>query len=99
MNKERILSILLAPHVSEKTATTGGDYGQYAFRVASDANKLEIREAVEQLFNVKVRNLRVCNMKGKNVTFGRRKGKRSDWKKAYVTLEKDQEIDIVGQVA
>ncbi len=99
MNKERVLSILLEPHVSEKTASTGGAYNQYAFRVASDANKIEIRTAVEELFNVKVRNLRVCNVKGKRVRFGRMMGKRNDWKKAYVTLEKDQDIDIVGQAA
>lgn len=99
MNKERVLSILLEPHVSEKTASTAGEYNQYAFRVASDANKIEIRTAVETLFNVKVRNLRVCNVKGKRVRFGRMMGKRNDWKKAYVTLEKDQDIAILGQAA
>lgn len=98
MNKERMLTILRKPHISEKTAMTSNGYRQYAFKVSSDANKVEIREAIEGLFNVVVRNVRVCNMKGKRVRFGRMQGQRQDWKKAYVTLAQDQEIDLAGQV-
>lgn len=97
MNKERVLTVLRAPHVSEKAAMSSNGYSQYVFEVAKDACKFEIRTAVEQLFNVKVRNVRVCNVKGKQVRFGRRLGRRSDWKKAYVTLDGDQQIDIAGQ--
>ena len=99
MNKERILTILRAPHVSEKASRSSNGYRQYAFKVATDACKFEIREAIEHLFSVKVRNVRVCNMKGKRVRFGRVQGRRNDWKKAYITLELDQEIDIAGQAA
>lgn len=99
MNKERILTILRAPHVSEKASKSSNGYRQYAFKVAKDACKFEIREAVEKLFDVKVKKVRVCNVKGKQVRFGRMLGSRNDWKKAYITLEQDQEIDIAGQVA
>ena len=99
MNKERILTILRAPHVSEKAAMSSNGYSQYVFKVASDSSKFEIREAVEQLFEVKVRNVRVCNVKGKQVRFGRMMGRQQDWKKAYVTLERDQQIDIAGKAA
>lgn len=99
MNKERMLTILRTPHITEKAAMASqGGYRQYAFKVASDSNKAEVRAAVEALFNVKVKNVRICNMKGKRVRFGRMLGQRQDWKKAYVTLAHDQEIDIAGQV-
>jgi large subunit ribosomal protein L23 len=97
VNKERMLTILRAPHLTEKTAMSSHGYRQYAFKVLPSATKVEVREAVEQLFNVKVKSVTVCNMKGKQVRFGRRLGQRNDWKKAYITLEHDQEIDIAGQ--
>lgn len=98
MNKERMLTILRSPHVSEKaSASNAAGLRQYVFHVMKDACKPEIFEAVEKLFNVKVKNVRVCNVKGKRVRVGRMQGRRSDWKKAYITLMQDQEIDIAGQ--
>lgn len=97
MNEERLLSVLLAPHVSEKSSYASGDYRQYAFRVAPDATKIEIRDAVEHLFSVKVRNVRTNNVKGKVKRFGRTLGKRSGWKKAYVSLAAGHEIDAGGK--
>lgn len=99
MNKERILTVLRKPHLSEKAAMSSNGYSQHVFEVAKDANKFEIRAAVESLFNVKVKNIRTVNVKGKQVRFGRRQGRQNDWKKAYVTLEQDQQIDIAGQAA
>jgi large subunit ribosomal protein L23 len=99
MNKERILTVLRRPHVSEKAAMSSNGYSQYVFEVAKDACKFEIKTAVEELFNVKVRNVRTCNVKGKRVRFGRMQGRQNDWKKAYITLERDQQIDIAGQAA
>jgi large subunit ribosomal protein L23 len=64
--------------------------------VAKDANKLEIKKAVEALFEVKVKAVRTANMKGKSKFFGRVAGKRADWKKAYVSLEEGQDIDFLG---
>jgi large subunit ribosomal protein L23 len=92
MNQERIFQIIRMPHISEKSAVLGDAANQAVFQVASDARKPEIKEAVEQLFNVKVANVRTANMKGKTKRQGLRRGKRSDWKKAYVSLEQGHEI-------
>jgi len=95
MNQERILSIILGPHLSEKTATISEKNNQVTFRVVGDATKPEIKKAVEALFNVQVRDVQVLNVKGKTKRTGRGKLRsRSDWKKAYVRLEQGQEIDF-----
>lgn len=94
MNQERVFGVLLAPHVSEKTATAAERANVYAFRVARDATKPEIRAAVEQLFKVSVRDVRVLNVKGKVKVNRNGMAKRSDWKKAYVRLGVGQEIDF-----
>jgi len=96
MNQERIFQVLLSPHVSEKSAVLGDSANQAVFRVATDARKDEIKAAVEQLFEVKVANVRTLNMKGKTKRQGQRQGKRSDWKKAYVSLEQGHEIDLAS---
>jgi len=95
MNVERLYSVILAPHVSEKSAMMGENNNQYAFKVARDASKPEIKEAVEKIFNVVVEELQVLNVKGKTKRSGRGKiRRRSDWKKAYVRLADGQEIDF-----
>ena len=96
MNQERLLKILLAPHVSEKTTQVAELYNQVVFKVASDATKPEIKSAVEMLFEVKVKRVTVANVKGKRKRFGARFGNRSGWKKAYVSLEAGQDIDFMG---
>jgi large subunit ribosomal protein L23 len=96
MNPERIFQILLSPHISEKSAVLGDAAGQAVFQVARDAKKAEIKAAVEQLFDVKVANVRTVNMKGKSKRMGLRRGRRSDWKKAYVSLEQGHEIDLAS---
>jgi large subunit ribosomal protein L23 len=95
MNQERILSIILGPHLSEKTSTIAEKNNQVTFRVAGDATKPEIKQAVESLFKVQVREVQVINVKGKTKRTGRGKLRsRSDWKKAYVRLEQGQAIDF-----
>jgi large subunit ribosomal protein L23 len=94
MNKERLLKVLKAPIVSEKSAIAG-EMNQVVFNVASDATKPEIRRAVEMLFEVDVEDVRVVNIKGKNKRFGQTLGKRSDTRKAYVRLKEGQEIDLM----
>lgn len=96
MNQNRMLRILLSPHVSEKSVTALEDGNRYAFRVVVDATKREIRKAVESIFDVKVESVQVINVKGKVKRFGARTGKRSDWRKAYVRLQAGQEIEIAG---
>lgn len=94
MNQERIFKVLLGSHISEKASTVAEEHGQYVFKVATDATKLEIKKAVEQLFEVSVKTVRTVVVKGKakRTRFGM--GRRSDWKKAYVSLEQGQEIDF-----
>jgi large subunit ribosomal protein L23 len=96
MNQERIFQILKSPHISEKSAVLGDGANQAVFRVATDAQKAEIKAAVEQLFDVKVADVRTVNVKGKTKRQGMRRGKRSDWKKAYVSLEQGHEIDLAS---
>ncbi len=96
MNEERLLKVLLAPHVSEKSNRLTDRYNQVAFKVARDATKPEIKDAVELLFKVKVTGVTVLNVKGKRKRFGALTGRRSDWKKAYVSLEAGHEIDFLG---
>ena len=96
MNEERIFKILKSPHISEKSALLGEEANQAVFQVSTDARKAEIKAAVEQLFNVKVVNVRTANMKGKTKRQGLRRGKRNDWKKAYVSLEQGHEIDLAS---
>ncbi|MEX2130508.1 MAG: 50S ribosomal protein L23 [Pseudohongiellaceae bacterium] len=95
MNTERMYSIILGPHVSEKTTLLGERNNQYTFKVLSDASKPEIKEAVEKIFNVVVDDLQVLNVKGKTKRTARGKMRnRSDWKKAYVKLGAGHQIDF-----
>jgi large subunit ribosomal protein L23 len=96
MNVERMHQIILAPVISEKATRVAEKRNQAVFKVARNAEKAEIREAIEKLFNVKVTGVQTLVMKGKNKRFGQFTGRRSDWKKAYVTLAEGQEIDLVG---
>ena len=96
MNDERIFQILKSPHISEKAAILGDASNQHVFRVATDAKKPEIKAAVEQLFDVKVANVRTINVNGKTKRQCARRGSRKDWKKAYVSLEQGHEIDLAS---
>lgn len=96
MSQERLMKVLLAPLMSEKTARLADRNRQFAFKVAVNATKPEIRQAVEMLFNVKVTGVQVANMPGKTKRFGQTFGKRSDWKKAFVTLAEGNDINFMG---
>jgi len=96
MNQERILKVLLEPHVSEKSSIVGDLYNQVVFKVLPDASKPEIKAAVESLFDVQVKDVNIVNIKGKQKRFGRIPGSRSGMKKAYVTLMPGQEIEFGG---
>ena len=91
---ERIYKILLAPVVSEKAAMASESANQVVFKVASDAQKVEIKAAVEKLFNVTVEDVKTLNVKGKTKRTRHGLGRRSDWKKAYVRLAEGQDIDF-----
>ena len=96
-SRERLMTLLIAPHVSEKAARATEAANQYVFRVRPGATKPEIRAAVELMFDVSVAAVRVVNVMGKDKRFGRSRGRRPDWKKAYVSLKAGQSIDLSGQ--
>jgi large subunit ribosomal protein L23 len=89
--------IIIQPIVTEKAVRLRESDNQYSFKVKSDVNKIVIRRAVEKLFNVKVEKVRVMNYLGKPKRMGVFLGKRSDWKKAIVTLKKGQKIESLGR--
>jgi large subunit ribosomal protein L23 len=95
-SKERLMTVLVAPHVSEKSAIVAEKANQIVFRVRRDSTKPEIKAAVELMFEVKVDAVRVVNVAGKAKRFGGRPGRRSDFKKAYVSLAEGQSIDFAG---
>lgn len=96
MKKERLFQLVLGPHISEKATIVAEGNNQYVFKVAKDANKPEIKQAVEQLFSVNVSSVRTLNAKGKVKRTQRGVGKRSNLKKAYVRLAAGQEIDFLS---
>ncbi len=96
MNEERLLQILLSPHMSEKAAIATDKRREYVFEVADSASKPEIKAAVELMFKVKVDAVRSMNVATKPKRFGNIKGQSKAWKKAYVTLKAGQEISFAG---
>ena len=90
---DRLHRLILSPIVSE-TSTRAAENNQYVFKVLKDAAKPEIKVAVEKLFSVKVLDVQTLNVKGKNKGGQKTPGRRSDWKKAYVTLAEGQTIDF-----
>jgi large subunit ribosomal protein L23 len=96
MNSERLTKIILGPVVAEKATRVAENHNQVVLKVLPDANKLEIKKAVEQLFEAQVESVTTTNVKGKSKRTGRIMGKRNDWKKAYVTLVEGTDINFVG---
>jgi large subunit ribosomal protein L23 len=94
IGREGLMSVLIAPHVTEKTSQGSQQHNQYAFRVRRDATRTDVRRAVELMFEVKVRSVQIVNEPGKQRRFGGRLGRTSDWKKAYVRLPEGQSIDF-----
>jgi large subunit ribosomal protein L23 len=94
-HRERLMQVLLSPHVSEK-ATSLAEKGQVVFKVRRDATKIEVRRAVEMLFEVKVECVNVVLIPAKKKRFGQRAGVRQAWKKAYVRLAPGQDINFMG---
>lgn len=95
MNQEKILKVLLGPIVSEKTTMVSAN-NQYVFKVRTDSNKREIREAVESMFGVKVEAVTTSNVKGKKKVFKGKVGQRINWKKAVVKVSEGQMIDATA---
>jgi large subunit ribosomal protein L23 len=94
--QERLLKVILAPVISEKSTRLADKLNQVVFRVLPDATKQEIGAAVADLFKVEVVGVQVLNVKGKVKRSGRVTGRRDNWKKAYVTLKQGQDIDFAS---
>jgi large subunit ribosomal protein L23 len=93
MNREQLMSVLIAPHVTEKTSLAMQNHNQYTFKVRREATKTDVKKAVEMMFDVKVAGVQVVNEAGKSRRFGKTPGRTQDWKKAYVSLVAGQTID------
>ncbi len=91
-HEERLMTVIRGPHLSEK-AHLAAENNQVVLKVRTDASKTEIRQAVELLFEVQVDDVKVMNVKGKIKRFGQTKGRRSDWKKAYVRLAEGSSLE------
>jgi len=99
MKDEHFMDILVSPHVSEKSTRIADGSNQFTFRVRTNARKPEVRRAVEKMFDVEVESVSVVNVKGKIKGIrGRSRGRRPDWRKAYVRLKPGHDIDFIGPV-
>lgn len=96
MSNERLMKVLVAPHISEKSTIIADQNRQFVFQVTKDATKSDVKQAIEHLFKVEVQAVRVCNAKGKLKRFGQMLGRRVGSKKAYVTLKPGFDIDYAG---
>ena len=99
MNQQRLMQVILAPVVSEKSNLLAEKRNQMTFKVLPSATKQEIKAAVELLFDVEVASVTSVITKGKVKRFGRTIGRRSDVKKAYVSLAAGQQIDVEATAA
>ena len=95
-NIDQLMTVVLAPVVSEKSTFVADKNRQYVFRVADAATKPQIRAAIELMFKTKVDSVTVSNVKGKERRFGRTIGRKKNWKKAYVRLAAGQEINFAA---
>ena len=96
-DQERLMTVLLAPVISEKATTVADRHDQVVFRVAPNATKPEVKAAVEQMIKVQVDSVQISNVHGKEKRFGRFVGRRRGWKKAYVCLKPGQEINFAQE--
>ena len=94
-HQERLMTVLEGPHLSEKSHIAA-ENNQIVFKVRTDATKSEIKQAVELLFEVTVDNVTVMNYQGKQKRHGMIRGRRANWKKAYVRLAEGSSIDFLG---
>ena len=96
-SNERLMTVLLAPVVSEKGTFIADKYEQVIFRVMQNATKPEVKAAIELMFKVEVESVQIANVKGQKKRFGTHIGRRRNWKKAYVSLKPGQEINFAAE--
>ena len=86
-------NLITKPHITEKVLLLKEDGNKVVFRIRKDSNKIELKNAIESIFNVTVENINTMNVKGKKKRLGRHEGRKSDWKKAIVTLKEGDTIE------
>ena len=95
---DKSIQSVLSPHITEKATMVADKLNQVIFKVRKDATKIQVKEAIEAMFNVDVKNVNLLNVKGKVKRANRNTmGKRADWKKAYVSIQAGQEINFTGE--
>lgn len=94
MTTANALLTLLKPHLTEKTVGFSSNQSFYAFKILKTATKTDVKNAVENIFDVEVAQVRIINIKSKSTRFGKTLGRHKAWKKAYVTLKSGHNIDI-----
>lgn len=96
MNEKRLYQVIVGPHTTEKSVRLADKNRQMVFKVAMDATKTEIKTAIQQLFSVVVKGVTIVNLRGKKKNFKQQEGRRSDWKKAYVSLAEGHDINLAN---
>lgn len=96
MNEKRMYEIIKGPHTTEKSVRLSDKHHQIAFKVAPDATKYEIKEAIQKLFSVTVTDIRTVNIGGKRKQFKQREGRRSGSRKAYISLAEGHDINLAN---
>ena len=96
-NEETLNKTLIQPIVSEKSTLVGEKSNHYVFKVDLRSTKEHVRQAVESIFKVSVEKVQILKIKGKTKRFGKFFGKRSSWKKAYVSVQKGQDINFINE--
>jgi len=98
MNQQqmKLMTVLLSPHVTEKSTMAADKNRQFVFKIDPRATKRDVKQAVELMFEVKVKSVQAVNVNGKAKRTGAVQGRRRDWKKAYVTLQEGFDIDFMG---
>ena len=97
IRKVNATEVFRRPRVSEKSTILGESQNQIVMEVAKQATKQDIKSAAEKLFEVKVDNVRVLNVKGKKKSFRQKLGRRKDWKKAYISLAEGQDLNFLDK--
>ncbi|WP_295164107.1 50S ribosomal protein L23 [uncultured Buchnera sp.] len=98
ISEERLLKILLSPHISEKSSISMEKFNTVVLKVSRNATKNEIKSAVQNLFNIEVDSVKTICVKGKKKRQSNRVVYRSDWKKAYIKVKKGQNLDFMGHI-
>lgn len=98
ISEERLLKVLLSPHISEKSSISMEKFNTVILKVSRNSTKREIKHAVQNLFNIKVDSVKTAHVKGKKKRQSNRIVYRSDWKKAYIKVKKGQNLHFMSNV-